>query len=287
MGSNNTRKKFISIDDLDNTNFTHIDKLFESNPNGYISIGDFSRLFDGRLKVEILKKIFFYFCFDKKNLSKDDLKYLYYIFTFNNHQIKIYFICDLIFKKNKKKFYKYQEKINFYFSQDEEIYKILFNDRIKSMVDKHSLEIQKEQLKNFLIKNYQDFFKNFSFVKPHGKKDFFIFSKQKQQEKEKDDESLSLFISYNDLNCKCYLLNKKINNTNDNNKQNEKKINSEYEILIELIKEEFKSIERRNDNLFTISLFEKMMKDIDVNIIVISLISSYLKKKTQKVNLFL
>jgi hypothetical protein len=297
MGSNNTRKKLISIDELDNSNFTHIDKLFELNPNGYISIGEFSRLFDGRLKVEILKKIFNYFCFDKKNLNKDDLKYFYFIFTINNHMIKISFICDLIFKKNKKKYNKYQEKIHFYFSQNEEIFRILLSDNIKSMVDRSNLEIKKDQVKNFLMKNFQNFFTNFSFVKHNGKKDFFVFSRSllkksesllgsyngnennKDNYKEKDDDNI--YISNNELYCKCCLLNKKLNKKPEKNDNNN---NNEYEILIENIKEEFKSIEFKNDNLFTISLFEKMMKDIDINIIVLSLISSYLKKKTQKVN---
>lgn len=286
MGSNNTRKKYISIEDLDTVNFSHIDKLFELNSNGFINIVEFNKLFDGRLKLEILRKLFAYFRFDKKNLSKDDLKYLYFIFTNRNNYLKICFICDLIFKKNKKKYSKYQEKVHFYFSPNEEIHKLLLSERIRNLIDRANCEIQKEQVKNFLVKNCQDFFSNFSFVKPLEKKDFLISSKSLNNTAytcfKKDDEVF--YISNYEINCRCCLMNRKSAENKINKKPNEKiLVNPEYENLINSIKDEFNNIERRNDNLFTISLFEKMMKEIDTNIIVISLISSYLKKKTQKV----
>jgi hypothetical protein len=292
MGSSNSRKKLVSIENLDKStsSMENIDKIFESNNNGFISFGEFSRLLDNRIKFEIMKKLYSFFCFEKKNINKDDLKYFYYIFTTEDTEIKINFIVDLIFKKSKKKFNKYQEKVYLYFSQKDLIHNMLINDRIKDMVDRSTFELNKENVKQFILKNFKDFFKNFTFSKPAFLKDFSIglnFENILNIKNKNDSGFEKVFISSNDLNCKCFLLGKKKLCKSDSSINNIHEANSlaknEYEILIDKIKDNFSVIERKNDNLFTISILEKMMNDIEINIIIISLISSYLKRKTQKV----
>jgi len=292
MGSSNSRKKLISIENLDKStsSMENIEKIFESNNNGFISFGEFSRLLDNRIKFEMMKKLYSFFCFEKKNINKDDLKYFYYIFTTEDTEIKINFIVDLIFKKSKKKFNKYQEKVYLYFSQKDLIHNMLINDRIKDMVDRSTFELNKENVRQFLLKNFKDFFKNFTFSKPASLKDFRIglnFENIFNIKNKNDLGFEKVFISRNNLNCKCFLLGKKKLYKADNSINNIHEANSlaknEYEILIDKIKDNFSVIERKNDNLFTISILEKMMNDIEINIIIISLISSYLKRKTQKV----
>ena len=286
MGSSNSRKKLISIEDLDKSTFSieHIEKIFENNSNGFISLGEFSRLLDGKIKIEILKKLYSYFCFDKKYLNKDDLKYFYFIFTTNDTNIKINFICDLIFKKNKKKYIKFQEKVFLYFSNDE-LYKIIINDKLKELYERSTGEISKESFKQFLIKNFKPYFNNFSFVKMNKTIDFKIGLSPDNFElnqNNKKDLNNNYFISSNELSCKCFCLNKKKISIKP-----ETQTKNQYEIFIDGIKEEFLLIERKNDNLFTISNLDKMMTDIDINIIIINIVSSYLKKKTQKVKNFI
>lgn len=295
MGTSNSRKKLVSIENLDKStsSMENIEKIFESNSTGFITIGEFSRLFDNRIKFDILKKLYSYFCFEKKNINKDDLKYFYYIFTTEDTDIKINFIVDIIFKKSKKKFNKYQEKVYLYFSQKDFIHNILINERIKDMVDRSTFDLNKEHVKQYLNKNFKDFFKNFSFVNPSYIKDFRIgmnFESLLNLKNKNDLAFEKVFISSKDLDCKCFLLGRKklskadtIGNTNVISNQ----AKNDYEILIDKIKDNFAIIERKNDNLFTISVLEKMMSDIDINIIIINLISSYLKRKTQKVILFL
>jgi hypothetical protein len=292
MGSSNTRKKLITIENLDRSSLTmeNIEKIFESNTNGFITISEFSRLLDNRLKVEIVKKLFSYFCLEKKNLNKDDIKYFYHIFTTEDTDIKINFIVDLLFKRNKKKFNKYQEKVYLYFSQKDFLHNILRNDKVKEMIDRSNFEINKDNVKQYIQKNFKDFFKNFNFVTPSNKKYFRIGYSFENSINEKDKgEILSekIYISNNDLNCKCFLLGKKKLSKVDNNQNsalnNNNQAKSDYEILIERIKDNFVILEIKNDGLFTISILEKMMNEININIIIINLISSYLKKKTQKV----
>lgn len=295
MGSSNSRKKLISIENLDKSSSTmeNIEKIFESNNNGFITIAEFSRLLDNRIRVDILKKLFSYFCFEKKNLNKDDLKYFYYIFTTEDTDIKINFIVDLIFKKTKKKFNKYQEKVYLYFSQKDFIHNILINDKIKEIVDRSTFEITKENVRQYIQKNFKEVLKSFNFVKPINKKDFRIGINLDNilNIKEKGDFAFEKFyISNNELNCKCFLLGKKKLSKTENQQTitgNNNQAKNEYEILLDRIKDNFSIIERRNDGLFTISILEKMMSDIDINIIIINLVSNYLKKKTQKVFKFL
>lgn len=298
MGSSNSRKKLVSIENLDKStsSMENIEKIFESNNNGFISIGEFSRLLDNRFKIEVLKKLYSYFCFEKKNINKDDLKYFYYIFTTEDTEIKINFIVDLIFKKTKKKFNKYQEKVYLYFSQKDFIHNILICDRIKDMVDRSNFELSKENVKQYLHRNFKDYFRKFSFLKPAYIKDFRVginLDNYILNFKNKNDLGLEkVFISSNELNCNCFLLGRKklskddigkINSNNAYNNSANSQAKNDYEILIDRIKDNFALIERKNDNLFTISILEKMMNDIDINIIIINLISSYLKRKTQKV----
>lgn len=301
MGSSNTRKKLITIEDLDNSgsSMEHIDKIFEANNNGFIIIEEFSRLLDSRLNDNILKKLYSYFCFEKKSMNKDDLKYFYFIFTTNETNFKINFICDLIFKKNKKKFIKYQEKVFSYFSQLDEIHRILINDKIKDMIDRSNLEIQKESVKQYLSKNFFNFFKNFSLVKSCSIKDFRIGmsidkivlnnSNHKNNNNYQINESLKneiFYISNNEINCMCVLFNKKRLSQNIENANSEQQTKKAFEIVIDRIKQEFENISSKNDNLFTVAILEKMMSDIEINNIIIQLVSSYLKRKTQKVKLF-
>jgi len=292
MGTTNSRKKLVSIEVLDKSTSTieNIEKIFETNNNGFISIGEFSRLLDFKSKLDIMKKLYSYFCFDKKNLNKDDLKYLYFVFTTEDTDIKINFIVDLIFKKSKKRFIRYQEKIYFYFSQKDVIHQILLNDRIRDMIDRSSLDISKENVRQYLHRNFRDIFRKFSFVRPFYKKDFRVGVNLENILNLQSNGSLGndkTFISSNDLNCKCFLLGKKkkLSKTElSANNQNNSQTKNDFEILIERIKDNFTMIERKNDNIFTILILEKMMSEIDINIIIINLISSYLKKKTQKVN---
>jgi len=291
MGSSNSRKKLISIENLDKSTskIENIEKIFESNNNGFITIAEFSRLLDNRIKVEILKKLFSYFCFEKKNLNKDDLKYFYYIFTTEEIDIKINFLVDLIFKKPKKKFNKYQEKVYLYFSQKDFINNILINDKVKEMVDRSTFEISKENIRQYIQRNFKEVLKTLNFVKPTNKKDFRIGINLDNilNLKEKREFSFEKFyISNNDLNCKCFLSGKKKLSKIENQQissGNNNQAKNEYEMLLDRIKDNFSVIERRNDGLFTISILDKMMGDIEINIIIINLVSNYLKKKTQKV----
>ena len=246
-----TKEEILSIKGIENVN-----SIFNryKNTKGIISLNNFKNLTRGLLSDSICKKIIKICGSGENKMTNYDLMYFFALLNTNSFDAKLNFILDFIFtRKNTLDIKKYKKKVNKYYNKSPLLLNILLcNDLLNSKE-----QIKKEEIFNFIkitsdkaINNFKFYANTFNINYKEKENDFKVCECLKENNEEKDIEN----IYYPNINIQ--------------------KMN-----YLEI---QFQIIEKENDNIFTIDLFEKMLKEINIAQSLIDIIGNYLRQKSQK-----
>ena len=279
MGSSESlrKKKYLTKEEIDNiisknVNLIQIFKKMK-NSDGLLTINELNIITYGLINQKIRKKII-QICGSKMDkLNLEDLCYFYSLINTTSTEAKLNFLLDFIFiKKDKLPKEKYINKVLKYFDKSPNLQSIFLDKKIlekdkqdRSTVYKFIYGSKLEEIKNYPL---------------------YI------------NENTNLYIENddNDNNSKnILLLRQKTSTAKYNNSfpvENKKKqgLNPSNTINLmpikygkyDYLKKEFEEYEKKNNGIFTISLFEEMLNEINVNPSIIRIIGSYLTLKTKK-----
>ena len=281
MGSNNSslRKKYLTEEEIGNlvAGKEIIHSMYKKfkNSDGLLTTNELNVLTYGLINPKIRKKIL-QICGSKSGtLDLKDLCYFYSLLTTNSEEAKINFLLDFIFiKSDKLPKQKYIHKVKKYFANSQPLQSIFLDHKIleKDKQDKNFIQ-------KFITTNKLNEIKNYP---------LYI-----------TDNNTMLDIDDNDNNSKNILLLKtKTNSTKYNNSfpleyQLEGKKKSNYytshtlnlhpiKCQYDYLKKDFEEYEKENNGVFPISLFEEMLKEINVNPSIIRIIGNYLILRAKK-----
>ena len=285
MGSSESlrKKKYLSKEEIDNiisknVNLLQIFKKMK-NSDGLLTTNELNIITYGLISQKIRKKII-QICgstIDKLNL--EDLCYFYSLIQTTSTEAKINFLLDFIFiKKDKLPKEKYIKKVLKYYDKSPLLLSIFLDQKI--------LEKEKQERSNiykFIIGNKLEEIKNYPLYKNEN-----IYVNENDDNNDNDNNSKNILLLktkttstkyVNSYPVDYHLEYKKKQTYNHTNTINLMPIKWEkYDYL----KKEFEDYEKKNNGIFTISLFEEMLKEINVNPSIIRIIGSYLTLKTKK-----
>ena len=249
-----TKRKYLSKEEILSTKgINNINEIFNSykNSKGIITIDEFKKLTRGLLNDSLCKKIFLICGSTPDKLTNHDLMYFFALLHTNSFEAKLNFILDFIFtKKNSLNIDKYIKKVHKYYNNSTVISNILLNKDLLNAKE----QLEKKEVFNFIKINFfieiskYELYTNIYNIEEKNEFNLCECMKEKDNDKAIDDIYLPN-ISFS--------------------KQN----------LLEL---EFRIIEKENDNMFTIDLFENMLKEINIAQSLIDVIGNYLRQKSQK-----
>ena len=286
MGSNpSTLRKNLyltkgEIDNLISKNSINIIQSYKKlkNSDGLLTTNELSIMTYGLINAKTRKKII-QVCGSKSDkLNFEDLCYFYALLNTSSLEAKLKFLLDFIFiKKNKLPIDKYIHKVKKYFKGSEFLLNIFLNQNIISK-DKTDLET----VYNYLRNNFLQDLNNYPLYKPS----FDILSNIELEEDDNNSKNILLLKSktnvlkagenYSNEKKKKGVLNS-MYNSNINILQSSK-LYTKYENL----KKEFEDYEKTNNGVFSISLFEEMLNEINVNPVIIKIIVNYVTTKSKK-----
>ena len=248
----------------------------------FITIKELNTITNGIIKEKILKKIIQICGSVKDKLTQDDFAYFYSLLVTHSFEAKLNFLLDFIFiKKNKLPKEKYIKKVNTYFENSKLLTDIFLD---KSLLE-ISNTLSRDKVYTYISKSYREELGNYVLLKAEDvrplmksktkrstKSNSSSKNNKKQNQENKEDENEENIPSKNK--------NPKETNTDaslksDNSSLNKNKKYDELEI-------EFRKIERQNNGIFPITLFETMLNDIDIKEIYIDIIGNYIRKRAQK-----
>ena len=266
MGLGNSKKKYLSNDEIDkySANNKSLEKYYNhfKNYDGYISLKDFEYCFNRRIDKKIIKILFKIFASEKDKMLLNDLKYFYCMFQVNNISLKLNFIAQLIFNnKNSKNYPKYVDRINLLFEKFTPLRDLLLSTEFIVKISDISKGVPTKVHKELFIKIFENLFAQFLID--------FQFLKSNYV------SSMNPYIrgAKNISVCDCYVM------PNCNNNKQDKNM---YDFLYDKMEVEFKRIEKLNDGVFHISLFEKILYEVGINLNIVNLIIVYIKRKIQR-----
>lgn len=135
------------------------------NANGTIVLKDLENIFEKKIGIKQIKKIFKIAAAEKGKFNFLDLKYLYALFTTNNYDAKLNFITDLVFvNKNNITVEGYKKSINMIFSDFNPIYSKLSNPSFINNMTSNNKILRDNFFKN-LDSQFKTYFTNFMFLK--------------------------------------------------------------------------------------------------------------------------
>ena len=261
------------IEKISSTN-RNINLVFtrEKNVDGLLTIKELNNITNGLINYKILKKII-QICGSKRGkLTYDDLCYFYALLTTSSFEAKINFLLDFIFIKNDKlKKEKYIKKINKYFTGSDFLTKIFLEEKLIN----NSSNLTREDIFSYIEKNYKKEIEDYSLYINKTKINYSNLNNSNEIENITTDRN-----DNNDDNT--FII------TNNKAKYNSNASLSSVNIAIvkndqfESLSKEFKNIERKNNGVFPISVFEDMLREIDVEDGLIDIIGDYIKKKSCK-----
>ena len=261
------------IEKISSTN-RNINLVFtrEKNVDGLLTIKELNNITNGLINYKILKKII-QICGSKRGkLTYDDLCYFYALLTTSSFEAKINFLLDFIFIKNDKlKKEKYIKKINKYFTGSDFLTKIFLEEKLIN----NSSNLNREDIFSYIEKNYKKEIEDYSLYINKTKINYSNLNNSNEIENITTDRN-----DNNDDNT--FII------TNNKAKYNSNASLSSVNIAIvkndqfESLSKEFKNIERKNNGVFPISVFEDMLREIDVEDGLIDIIGDYIKKKSCK-----
>ena len=253
----------------------YINTIFskEKNDEDCLTIRELNIITNGLIKEKILKKIIQICASKKEKLTFDDFCYFYALLNTISFEAKLNFLLDFIFiKKEKLPKEKYIKKINKYFLNSELLTDIFLD---KELIEKAS-NLTRDDVYSFIEKKYKKELKGYPLYIKNKTLNQFLIKNSSTNSKENSE------INIEDNNNTLILINNTQSNENSNTSINSVKIaflkNEKYDNL----SGEFKNIEKRNNGVFPISLFEDMLREIRIDDEMIKMIGDYLRKKTKK-----
>jgi ubiquitin C-terminal hydrolase len=267
MGLGTSKRKFLSNEEIDricSSNKT-LEKLYSyiKGYDGYITKREFELIFNKKLSPKISNKLFKIFSSEKDKFFYDDLKYFYALMLTKMVQPKIHFFGELIFgEKSHKHVDRYIYRVGLIFPQEWKT-KLTGKEFISKICEKGNLsKISKDNFFKVMGSFYDIPLINFEFLKNLN-----LPNAKKNNLRKFDKNKIS-------LTCDCY--------SQLDSKSQQKSSNDLNEFLYDKMETEFRRMEKLNDGLFTIQMFDKILNDLEVNSKLISPISLYLKRKTQR-----
>ena len=263
-GSSHKRKYLnkIQIENICQTNqFFYSSKKFKIGDSS-ISLIEFYHITNGLIGIPIIKKIMEICQTKSDKFTVNDLKYFYALLNTNNIDAKINFLLDFIFlKENKLKKEIYIREVNNSFQRSETLLQLFLQEEFIN-----NEKIEREYIYNTIKTNNLSIINNFSFL--HSKNRI----KENTIVNNDDDQGSNLVINSNLKECSCLSSKNNIMRRNSNLK------NKQYDKL----EREFQIIEKKNNEVFPIQIFENMLYEIDINPSLIEIIGNYLRLKSQK-----
>ena len=175
-------------------------------------------------------------------------------------------------KKDKLSKEKYIKKINKYFNGSKLLTEIFLN---KNLFQNFST-FNRENIYFYIEKNYEKKLQEYPLYIDKTNVNF----NSVKYKANNNNENIN--TEQNDNNDNTLILMNNSSKENSNTSLNSVNIpiikNQQYDSL----EPEFRNIEKKNDGIFPISLFEDMLKEININARLIEIIGGYLKKKTKK-----
>ena len=277
MGSNpSTLRKTIylsknEIDSLTSKNSINILQAYKKikNSDGLLSTNELNIITHGLIDPKIRKKIIQICGSTIDKLNFEDLNYLYSLLNTTSFEVKLKFLLDFIFiKKNKLPKEKYIHKVQKYFKGSNFLQNIFLSQNIISK-EKQDLDTVYNYIKN----NFTENLKNYYLYKPSDD----LMKRIELDESDAISKSLPFQRSRTNVqkpgeNSNADRRKKSLFNNNDSRKY----------IKYENLKSEFEDYEKKNNGVFSISLFEEMLNEINVNQIIIKIIINYITTKTKK-----
>ena len=246
-----------------------------------ISLKELNIMTNGIIKEKILKKIIQICGSVKDKLKQDDLAYFYSLLVTPSFEAKLNFLLDFIFiKNNKLPKEKYIKKVNIYFENSKKLTDIFLD---KNLIDDNNV-LSREKVYLFISKNYQEDLSNYTLLKSEEVR---TLMKTKSKKSTKSNSSNKNKKKSNLYNPDGEQDNLTLNNNNSKEINTSVSMNSDNLTVAknkkyDELESEFKRIEYRNNGIFPISLFESMLRDIDMKEDYIYIIGNYIRKKTQK-----
>ena len=246
-----------------------------------ISLKELNIMTNGIIKEKILKKIIQICGSVKDKLKQDDLAYFYSLLVTPSFEAKLNFLLDFIFiKNNKLPKEKYIKKVNIYFENSKKLTDIFLD---KNLIEDNNT-LSREKVYLFISKNYQEDLSNYTLLKSEEVR---TLMKTKSKKSTKSNSSNKNKKKSNLYNPDGEQDNLTLNNNNSKEINTSVSMNSDNLTVAknkkyDELESEFKRIEYRNNGIFPISLFESMLRDIDIKEDYIYIIGNYIRKKTQK-----
>ena len=255
------KKKEIDNICIKNPLFTSSKKY--KNGDGIITIKDFKKLTNGLISNSMIKRIMLICETKQGKFIVDNLKYFYALLYTNNPEAKLNFLLDLIFMRNNRLTHeKYVKNVNKYFQNCKTLINLFLKEEFNS-----KQKIEREYIYQQIKTNYIIIINNFNFIE--SKNDF----KENSIINNDESEGSILILNSNKKECNCINIKninqRRISNTNKN-KQFDK------------LEREFNLIERKNNGIFPITVFEEMLKYIYIIPSLVEIIGNFLRLKSQK-----
>ena len=246
-----------------------------------ISLKELNLITNGIIKEKILKKIIQICGSVKDKLKQDDLAYFYSLLVTSSFEAKLNFLLDFIFiKNNKLPKEKYIKKVNVYFENSKKLTDIFLD---KNLIDDNNV-LSREKVYLFISQNYQEDISNYTLLKSSEVRQLMKTKSKKSTKSNSSNKNKKKQDVYNPEEGEDNLT---LNNNNSKEINTSVSLNEDNLIVaknkkFDEIESEFKRIEYKNNGIFPISLFESMLRDIDIKEEYINIIGNYLRKKTQK-----
>ena len=285
MGSNSSslrKSLYLSkqeIDTLISKNSINIIQSFKKvkNSDGLITENELNIITSGLLEQKIRKKIIQVCGSYNDKLNFEDLCYFYAILTTSSLNAKIKFLLDFIFiKKSKLPKEKYIHKVQKYFKGSNLLLNIFLNENILSK-DKQDIET----IYNFIINNFSNDLTNYP---------LYINPLDIRSNIEIDEDNISNSKNLLLLHSKTSVQKQSDIHTSEKKKKNYMSMNNNISNELNInknnrfnnLKSEFEHYESINNGVFSISLFEDMLREININESIIKIIVNYLTLKSKK-----
>ena len=284
MGSSEStlrKKKYLTKEEIevDVSRNIYLLPIFKKikNSDGLLTTNELNSITYGLINPKIRKKII-QICGSKADkLNLEDLCYFYSLLNTSSYEAKLNFLLDFIFiKKDKLPKEKYIHKVKKYFVGSSFLQLILLDPKLLEKTKQDRNTVYK-----FIVANKLEDIKNYPLYINENMGPF--------QDNEDDINSKDVLLLNSNTktnnsreinpNLLEYYSGKKRQGVNISNSLNIRPIKcNKYDYL----KNEFEEYEKNNNGVFTISLFEEMLKEINVNQSIITIIGSYLTLKTKK-----
>ena len=271
MGNNTEyrlKERYLSLEEIKliNDNEPNLNEIMNKykNSDGILTVKELRILSKGLLTSSLCKKII-KICGVNDRLTVDDFLYFYALLNTDSFKAKLNFLLDFIFYKNNKLNKKdYIHKVYKYYGKSQTLLNALINNNLLQKYDK----FEKIDVYNYVKDNFYNEINNYK-----------LYNKEDSDLKESNIDNQIMIIQKKELKyCNCLINKNKGNIPIDQASISKLDKNSKFKYL----EKEFKKMENENGHIFPITLFENMLKEINVNQSLIDIVGNYLRKKTQK-----